>query len=143
MFVKFPYPIVIDLRQRHGRGRIARLDSNQRAGFFGVANPSGLAPPLDPQLNTPGWTRTSDPGIRKFRRDDFASREETTKSVVRRCRQTASESMSGFATIVSFTAQRSEKGTSLRNPQIHVGGYGPGMLDSFPVARHELHRKTG
>jgi len=42
--------------------RPARLES---AGWLsGVAIPSGLAPLLDPQLNTPGWTRTSDPGIR-------------------------------------------------------------------------------
>ena len=35
------------------------------AGWLsGVAIPSGLAPPLDAQSSTPGWTRTSDPGIR-------------------------------------------------------------------------------
>jgi hypothetical protein len=56
------------------------------------------------KTNTPGWTRTSDPGIRNLRRDDFASPEETTKSNFSRCRSTTAESISGFVTTVSFTA---------------------------------------
>ena len=68
--------------------------------------------------SAPGWTRTSDPGIRNLRRDDFAVPEETTKSIFSRCRSTTSESTSDFASTASFPAQRAEKGTDLRIPQI-------------------------
>jgi len=76
---------------------------------------------LSPPTTTPGWTRTSDPGIRNLRRDDFACPEETTKCDVSRCRSTTSESMSGFASTASFTAQRAEKAADLRIPQIEIG----------------------
>jgi len=68
--------------------------------------------------NTPGWIRTSDPGIRNLRRDDFAVPEETTKSTLSFCPSTTSASISGFVTAVSFIAHGLDKGTDLRNPQI-------------------------
>jgi len=68
--------------------------------------------------STPGWIRTSDPGIRNLRRDDFNGSEETTKSTPSLCPSATSESTSDFASTTSFTAQRAEKGTDLRNPQI-------------------------
>jgi hypothetical protein len=69
---------------------------------------------------TPGWTRTSGLAfwIRNLRWDDFATPEETTKSTFSLCWSTTSESMSGFASTASFTAQRAEKAADLRNPQI-------------------------
>lgn len=70
------------------------------------------------ECNTPGWTRTSDPGIRNLRRDNFAVPEETTKSTVSLCPSTTSGSTSDFASTASFTAQRAEKAADLRNPQI-------------------------
>ena len=71
--------------------------------------------------SAPGWTRTTDPGIRKFRRDDYASPDETTKSIVSRCRPTTSVSRPGFAQVASITALRAETAADLRNPQIRVG----------------------
>ena len=68
--------------------------------------------------NTPGRTRTCNPRFRSLRRDDFATPEEIPKSIVSHDGQTTSESASGFVTVVSFTAQGSEKGTDLRIPQI-------------------------
>jgi len=86
------------------------------SGAFGKA---GIVPASF--CSTPGWTRTSDPGIRNLRRDNFACPEETTKCDVSRCRSTTSESMSGFASTASFTAQRAEKAADLRIPQIEIG----------------------
>ena len=65
--------------------------------------------------------RTPSPRFRSLRRDDFATPEEITKSIVSRCRTSTSESISGFAAVVSFAGEGSEKGTDLRNPQIQVG----------------------
>ena len=79
---------------------------------------SAIGLPILPQLNTPGWTRTSDPGIRNFRLGDFASPEEIKKYVVTHCPATTCESTSSFTSIVGFTAHGLEKGTDLRNPQI-------------------------
>jgi hypothetical protein len=105
-----------------GRGVSIRPAGLEPADWlFGVAIPSGLAPPLDPQSSTPGWTRTSDPGIRNLRRDDFAVPEETTKSTFSLCASTTSEGTSDSASTFSFTAQRVEKGADLRNPQIEIG----------------------
>ena len=83
-------------------------------------------------LTTPGWTRTSDPGIGNLRRDDFAVPEETTKSTVNPCPSTTSESTFDFASTASFTAEGMEKGTGLRNPQIHIGHRNP----SRPCSHH-------
>ncbi|MEI8227928.1 MAG: hypothetical protein WCH77_06650 [Planctomycetota bacterium] len=70
------------------------------------------------KTTTPGWTRTSDPGIRNLRRGDLAVSEEITKSTFRRCQATTSGSRSDFAWVPSFTTQRAEKAADLRNPQI-------------------------
>lgn len=67
---------------------------------------------------TPGWIRTSDPGIRNLRRDDFATPGEITKSTVSVCPSTTSGSTSDFASTTSFTAQRAKKAADLRSPQI-------------------------
>jgi hypothetical protein len=80
--------------------------------------------------NTPGRTRTCNPRFRSLRRIDFATPEETTKSTVSRCRNTTSASVSGFAAVVSFTVQRLEKGTDLRNPQIQIDN--PNPSDPLP-----------
>ena len=100
--------------------KYARLDSNQRARFW-RRNPSGPRSAIRSISNTPGWTRTSDPGIRNLRRDDFAIPEETTKSTVSLCSSTTSESTSDFARTASFTAQMAEKAADLRIPQIEIG----------------------
>ena len=94
----------------------ARLDSNQRTVF---TQSLGIVPASF--CNTPGWTRTSDPGIRNLRQDDFAIPEETTKSTVSLCSSTTSESTSDFARTASFTAQMAEKAADLRIPQIEIG----------------------
>ena len=70
------------------------------------------------KTSTPGWTRTSDPGIRNLMRDDFKGPEEITKSTCSLCPSTTCESTSDFASTTSFTAQRAEKAADLRNPQI-------------------------
>jgi hypothetical protein len=126
------YGRLAGIKARQSSIRAAGLEPAGR--LSGVAIPSGLAPPLDPQLNTPGWTRTSDPGIRNLRREDVATPGETSKSAVSRCRSTTSESISGFATVVGFTAQGTEKGTDLRNPQIGIGDPNP----SDPLSREAI-----
>ncbi len=96
--------------------------------------------PYAVEKNTPGWTRTSDPEIRKFRRDSFASPEETTKLVVSRCPQTTSESTSGFASSASFLAQRAEKATDLRIPRIQIGDRKPTRTDPIPPHAIRAHQ---
>jgi hypothetical protein len=128
----------------------ARLDSNQRTVFtqsLGIVPRFALPTPVGSRWagivpasfwSTPGWTRTSDPGIRNLRRDDFASPEETTKCDVSRCRSTTSESMSDFTSSASFTAHSAEKGTDLRNPQINIGH--PNASDPRPPKALKAHQ---
>ncbi len=99
---------------RLGKARRVVNHTAPAAGWFGAWGHVAV-------MSTPGWTRTSDPGIRKFRRDSFESPEETTKLVVSRCPQTTSESTSEFASSASFLAQRAEKAPDLRIPRIHIG----------------------
>ena len=82
------------------------------------------------QLSTLGWTRTSDPEIRNVRGNDFATPEETTESTVSLCPSTTFENPSDFASTVSFTADGTEKGTDLRNPQIQIGVHPCASLSS-------------
>ena len=112
--------------------KYARLDSKQRTVFtqsLGIvprfawptsvgSRWAGIVPASF--CNTPGWTRTSDPGIRNFRRNDFASPEETTKSNFSFGPSMTCENTCDFASTASFTAQMAEKGGDLRNPRIQV-----------------------
>ncbi len=79
-------------------------------------------PQIAKNRNPPGWTRTTDLGIRNLRRGDFNGPEETTKSTVSLCPSTTSGSTSDFASTTNFTAQRAEKVADLRNPQIRLRG---------------------
>jgi len=85
-----------------------------------IRNVGAAIPRRHKSSSAPGWTRTSDLGIRNLRRDDFASPEETTKSTFSLCPSTTSESTFDFASTASFTVQRAKKGADLRNPQIQV-----------------------
>ena len=96
-----------------GRTRTCKL-------AFWRRDPYGPRSAAGSSANTPGRTRTCNPRFRRLRRGDFATPEETTKLVVSALCQRTCESQSGFAPVVSFTAQGSEKGTDLRNPQIHI-----------------------
>ena len=86
-------------------------------------------------MNTPGWTRTSDPGTRNVRRGDFAVSEETTKATFSRCQAKTSDSRSDFAWVPSFTAQRAGKAADLRNPQTR---HWRTFLAQLPTARLPL-----
>jgi len=87
---------------------------------------------MDRSLNTSGGARTPNPRFRSLRRIDFATPAEIVKSTLSRCRTTTSKSISGFAAVVSFTVQRREKGTDLRNPQIQSQTQTP------PTRSHEM-----